>query len=541
MIRNVFIPEKIGSNYLFSKRIVGIDIGKTHIYASVLRVKGTTRTIELCVGEQLEAGPAETHGERTINALKKIFQKCAPFDEVRTTVSSSTIIFKELKLPFINYQKIKMVIGFEIEPLLPFSLNNAVVDFIITSTIEQEQSSIVLAAAAQKQHIAQHLELFAQVGVNPAIITVDLFELYALYKETPTYLDTQGSAVLFDFGMEMTRLAYIDNGQLKLIRTIGQGLFHIAKRASKTVDTSPDKIMEHLIRFGLEQENKPEYTTAIKQAMVDFWDKVRFTLTSFATRGGEEPINQVLLLGDGAKIKEILPFASENLGVPCALFDGDNILKNPNIASSRTHAIPPENIMSISTALPCPITEHFNLRKNEFAPDETKALLQQIIVAGVLLLVLLVSVIAHTTLQPRKLVTERQQSEQEALDELKGRFKGISEDETVLDEDIIRQAQSELKKEEQQWFAFSSQARSSILQYLLELTTRNDNQALGFSPERITIDQNRILLTASVKSFDALKILERELKQSKMLSSVAGLEEPKFTATITLKRSIGEE
>ena len=75
MIKNIFLPEKIGTYYLFSKRIIGIDIGKTHINATQVHVGGNTISIEKCIEENLEAGNPNDHTERLGHALKKIISR----------------------------------------------------------------------------------------------------------------------------------------------------------------------------------------------------------------------------------------------------------------------------------------------------------------------------------------------------------------------------------------------------------------------------------------------------------------------------------
>jgi len=220
MIKNIFLPEKIGDYYLFSKRVVGVDIGKTHVSAALLYMRGRAIRIERCIEEKIENGSAATHDERIVGALKIIFEQLGSYDAVYTTLSSSLVVFKELKLPFISHEKIEMVVNFEVEPLLPFSLQDAVIDFIITKKIPEEKSSEILVAAVQKKHIVHCLEIFGQAKILVDKIVVDLFAFYSLYKRVPAYRQLAGSIVLIDFGLQSTRIVYLFDGQLRLIRTL---------------------------------------------------------------------------------------------------------------------------------------------------------------------------------------------------------------------------------------------------------------------------------------------------------------------------------
>ena len=146
-IKEIFLPEKIKSYYLFPKTVVGIEINKTHIIATKTRINGTTSTIELVIEEAIPEETSEENLEKTSPALQSIFSKIGKYDEIHTILPSSVAVFKELKLPFSSREKISMVVGFEIEPLLPFALRDAVIDFIITKEIPEEKSSEIIITA----------------------------------------------------------------------------------------------------------------------------------------------------------------------------------------------------------------------------------------------------------------------------------------------------------------------------------------------------------------------------------------------------------
>ena len=51
--------------------------------------------------------------------------QCPPIDIITSCLPSSQAIFKELRVPFIGRGTIKKIIGYEVEPLLPFPLQEA--------------------------------------------------------------------------------------------------------------------------------------------------------------------------------------------------------------------------------------------------------------------------------------------------------------------------------------------------------------------------------------------------------------------------------
>ncbi len=538
MIKNILLPEKIGSYYLFSKRIVGIDIGKADISATVVRVAGSTLTIEQTIEIGLEANNGNDNTERTVATLKQIMTNVGKVQEVRTALPSSVVVFKELKLPFITHEKIKLIVNFEVEPLLPFSLQDAVVDFIITKQNNEEQSSQVLVAAVQKQHIVKHLELLALAGITSDLVTVDLFSLYALYHAIPEYEQSRATIAVIDLGLSATRIIYIDNGQLRLIRTLSKGMIHLAKTVGDALGITVGQAMDHIMRFGISTTDWPEYGQSMTASCTAFWEDIRFTLTSFTLQGKpEHAIKKLLLLGPGAQLKGLCPFVSELIMIPCEIFDTQKINSIPHVQTKNNQVVPQSCIMSTAIALPLPLTEQFNLRKGELAASNRAQLYAQSITAIALVLLLLGTLFTYSYLQTSRLEKEIASSEEQAVEALKEKFKNVISEDTTELEEALQKAQDELAREEKTWFAFSSQSPELFLKYLLELTSHIDKESLELVLEKITITDGVMTLKGRVKDFPALTALVQELKQSKLFPQIEPQRDIKFDALkITLAR-----
>ena len=538
MIQDIFLPEKLGTYYIFSQRIVGISITKTHLYASVVTARGSLITLEKSMVAQLQ-GDKPNHTERVIETLEKVMQKVGAVSQVNVALPSSAVVLKELRLPFDEYDKINKVIRFEVEPLLPFSAQDAVIDFIITETSAEGKGAQVLVAATQKQTIAEQLSLFEQANIDPKIITVDMFCLYGLYTQIPSYQSTQGITVLLDIDTQSTKLIIIHNKQLRIIRTLPHGISQVAKQTSTALQMSPQQIMDHLVRFGLEKSEPPELVQALQNNLAEFFGKIQFALNSTITQLNESKITKLLITGTGAEIKGMAPFAQEKLQAPCELFDIKKLAENKQYSINSKADITQAGMVSIAAAVPSSITRNFNLRRGTFEQVGSMLLLKQLITSGVLVLLLFILLITQSVLQTRRLRNEIQSSEQETMEELKNRFPEISEDSDDLDE-VIKEAQEALTKEESIWLAFSSQTRASFLEYLLELTSRINKQELGFVPKQITITdeaKGEITLKAKVRDYDALALLQKSLRKSKLLKLVEEQMPPDFTMKLLISRN----
>jgi len=533
MIKNVFIPGHVGSYYLFSKRLVGFDVGRTHVHATVIHLYHRNITIEKSLEEKIELGPPSTYAERAEQAIKRILEKVGKYDEIHTAFNSTTVVFKELTLPFLDRDKIAMILNFEIEPLLPFPVTNAITDFIITKQYPEENRSDILVAAVLKEQVAQHLQLFDQVGVDPAVVTIDLFALYGLYTQVPEYAQQTGNVALIDFGVHATRIAFIVDKQLKYMRVINKGLLHIAKHLSDELNTQPAETMEQMVRFGMENIEDEKYTDAMTRIMTTFCSDIDFTLRSFAQQSGSVNPISILLLGRSAEIKNIYPFIHTLLSASCTLFDISSLLHSGHVVAKNIH-VARSQFISLSTVFPAPITDGFNLRQQEFSQSQMGLFKKQIITAIVLMLMIIGVLGVTMYLQLHRWNNEIEMAQDEAIEELK-EYLPQTQGEQL--DTALESAQSAYSLEEQA-ISFISPTRPSYLLYLLELTTRIDKGSLGFIPEKITFENNTMALKARVKDYDKLKLFEKALRDSRYFE-FSPIDKPDFDIRIRLKGTEG--
>jgi type IV pilus assembly protein PilM len=512
MIKNIFIPESIGDYYIFPKRILSFDIDRTHVHAVQVYLTGRTIRIEKFLEEKIEPGNATTLQDRTAQAIQNIVLHADPYHAVNAAINSSVVVFKELSLPFLEYDKIKMVINYEVEPLLPFPIAHSVIDFIITKQNFEEKTSQVLVAAILKEQLAQYLSVFGQAGVDPQVVTVDLFALYGLYKTVPEYMHETNNVALIDFGVYVTRIAFISDGQLKFIRTLSKGLINIAKAMSDELKIQPAEAMEQIMRFGLEHQEDSAYNAVMTRVLAAFWSEIDFTLRSFETQLKHESFTKLLLLGRGSEIKDICKFITTTVNRHCSLFSVTTLLQDSKILVHNGNHIPRSHIICLSAVFPSMVTSYFNLLKGDFTPADKGLFNKQMIVASALLFLILSSLLFSTFWRLHSLKSELRASNAEAVKTLKDRFKDLRG--SVL-KSVVSDAENELNKERQA-VAFMDPTKPSVLECLMELTNRIDKQETGIKVDSITIEGDKMLLSAKVRDYPALKVLEKSLRESKM-------------------------
>lgn len=534
---DIFVPEKIGPHQIIAKRVLGFDISKTHVYCTQILLQGTSIVVEKFFQEQLDIDGNKNYLDRVSVAIKNIIGQADKFDEIRSSLSSASVIFKELQFPFNDHEKIALIVKYEVEPFLPFSITDAIVDFIVTKNHTEQAGVDVLAAAVQKKYIAEHLSYFEHAGCQVNTVSVDLFDLYGLYKAIPDYAHLNQLIALIAIEFNAIRILYIADGQLKFTRTLPKGIISLAKSIAQELSISNAQALEDMIRFGFEKSDDVRYKNAINNGWNPLITEISFTLQSFVDQTStHRTLNKIFLLGRGAEINGIESFIARFLNVPCQFFDANVLLKIPSFKIKTGAPVPRANIMSLSTAFASQTTEKFNLRKEEFTLSHLHDFYKKFFTAIGLFLFIFTVLIGHIVWQKNRLNNAIKTMERSVVTALHDRQ--LTEERSF--EKSIQEAQEKIDQEEELWFGFSQQRRFSFLKILQNLSSSIDRDSLGLNLKKLLITSNEILLDGSVKGFEELKTLEKELHASKLFTSVPVLQELKFNEKLQLKKN-GDE
>jgi Tfp pilus assembly PilM family ATPase len=521
MMKNIFIPESVGAYYLFKQRIVGFFIDDAIIYATLIVVHGRTRTVELSVQESLESNDSLSYRDRVINALKRLQTVLGHYDSAHVAISGSLAVFKELVFPFTSHRKIELVLPFEVEPLLPFPLADAVLDFIITA--EDREKSTIMVAAFQKSVIEDHRNLFIAAGIVPRKIVVDIFQLYALYKNFVDHKQMSDAVLLLDIGESSMRLGLSVHGQLRSVRIIQRGISGVTN------------FLNAHEKDGIDAAQKE-----IKELVAASLSEVSFTVQAFLNRFEiRSETTRICISGIGAEIKVIIDLITETLGISTEKLQIRDVKKDDiTLSVSGNQALAERFVISAAAALPLQDTILFNLLPAGTDLDDERLITRQLLVAAVLLGAILGAFAVYSFFTIRALKKEARDREQETVTSLLRAFPGIrraSKTGTRVSlATLNNEARREVTKEKAIWFALSSRNRSSLLTYLLELSTRIDRQGVGLVLEQLTIKGENLILKGTVGDFNALRLFEDDLRKSKLFRNVPKLEETKFNVTVML-------
>lgn len=204
-------------------RFLGIDITATRV-CGVL-VKGALRKaeVERYLEIPLTAAPGDPAraievAEAGANLLKAL--DVVP-DVIAAAVPGEIASVRMLELPTAARKRFAEIIPFELESMLPYEPEDAVIGFQTARTTPDKLH--VLTASVQRHHVVAQLAALKAAGLEPTELAVGAPALDGLARIVPA-LEVKGPVMLLDLEAERTDVCLLEDGRCVAARTLTVGL-----------------------------------------------------------------------------------------------------------------------------------------------------------------------------------------------------------------------------------------------------------------------------------------------------------------------------
>jgi general secretion pathway protein L len=323
-------------------KILGIDIDTDSVTAVL--VEGGLRgyTITGCGRTMIEKDAGLDSG---LAALSE--QVDLKADASTCSIPAEQVSYRNLRMPFRDRKRIRQAIAFEIETMVPFLIEDLIVDFTMVDLLDQSE---ILAASIRRDRISDYLEPLQRHGVDPGLLDIRgvPMALWLLKQD-----DTPDSGLLLEIGRRTNTMVFFFKRRISLIRTFP---FSDGRIAQAIED---------------QQAERPEETRTdeeIEALFASFCKDVRHTIhASGGWRNGEVEPQRAFITGEGSLCPGAETILEKALHMPIERID---VARDAHVAMDEAIALEWDpNTMDNALALALRDNKQgmgFNFRRGEF-------------------------------------------------------------------------------------------------------------------------------------------------------------------------------
>ena len=319
----------------FDKRgTVGLDIGSSYI--KIAQLKDIKGGYELELFDLLPLFPelivdgAIIDSFRLIDSLKELLKKSniKTRDAVIGIAGHSSVIIKRISLPEMSEEELSESIKFEAEQYVPFDIEEVNLDFqILGPKIEPGQMDVILVAV-KRDIINEYVSAVKEAGFNPVIVDVNSFALENMY-EINYEIEPDKNVALVNIGASTINLNILKGGISVFTRdsAIGSNLH------TETLQREFNLSFENAERLkkgeAVENVSSEEAISVIQSASEEIVSEVNRSFEYFRSSVVHEDVNEVVLSGGCALIKNFLKLFAEKIGVETKVVEPFRNIKIP--------------------------------------------------------------------------------------------------------------------------------------------------------------------------------------------------------------------
>ncbi len=338
------------------EKILGLDIGEDSIKA--VQVAAGLR--EYHVVNSMIIDIAEAGG--TDKAIEKLLENNTLRSNVCvTSLPVSRFSFRNIRLPFKNRNKINQILPYEIEPLIPYSFDDVLIDYVIAAQSEQPEA---LVASVLKSAVGDRVQLLAVHHVETSIIDIDAVPV-AL--KLMTACDPEEYALLLDIGKRNSTGVLFKGNKIFQIRHFRFGGDDISDSIARTFGCD-----QHAAEERKKTGRAGEAREDIGKICTSFFTDVENTLNFLILNNTIDSMpSKIFLTGGGSRYPLLKEEMERFFSLPVAMADvsaADTIRLERDITKNWDSAIM-NQALALATR-DVRDTDGFNFSRGDFKPKK---------------------------------------------------------------------------------------------------------------------------------------------------------------------------
>ncbi|GBD98544.1 competence protein A [bacterium BMS3Abin07] len=340
-----------------ARPLIGLDIGSSFIKA--VQIKDVKGSYELSLFDMIPIAPelivdgSVIDSMRLMDFLKELKSKARvkTKDCVLSMSGHSSVIIKRIALPEMSEEELAESISFEAEQYVPFDIDDVNIDFQILGPKEEPGQMDVILVAVKKDIINEFVTVAKDAGFNPTIVDVDAFALENMY-EVNYDIVPEANTVIVNIGASTITLNILKGGVSAFTRDSAIGGNIITEAIQKEFNVSYDDAEKLKLGESLENVSQDEAMSIVYSASEDIFTEVSRSIDYFRSTSMQEEINEVVLCGGCALIKNFDEMLAERINVNVSLVEPFRNVRIPDkMDSSYIKEMAPMAAVAVGLAL----------------------------------------------------------------------------------------------------------------------------------------------------------------------------------------------
>lgn len=151
-----------------SKKYFGIDIEKSAVSLVILEAGIKTNTITTALRMPLQ--DSEDRNAAVAETIRQWVGDVNGGISCAASIPSAWVSYRNFQLPFKIRKKISQILPMELEPTLPFPMEELALDFSIVKNPDGGELTDLITATTEKGHIEETLDILGAVNIQPEMI-----------------------------------------------------------------------------------------------------------------------------------------------------------------------------------------------------------------------------------------------------------------------------------------------------------------------------------------------------------------------------------
>jgi type IV pilus assembly protein PilM len=289
---------------------IGLDIGTSVVRAAELSIGRSGVTLERFGQVVLPEGAVRdgevVDHEPVVDCVRQLWSATG-FSHKRVVmgVANQRVIVRQLDLPWMAPDELRVSLAFQVQDFLPIPLEAAVLDFYPLEEFASEGGGRMLRGllvAAARETVLANVRCAERAGLTCQSVDLTPFAvLRAMGRQSGLEVETEA---LIDIGARVTNIVVHSAGVPRFVRILLMGGQDITDAVAERLGVAASEAEALKQQAGMigGTDQLVEIAGAVAPTAQDFVDEIRGSLDYYAASTPANPVERIVLCGGGARL-----------------------------------------------------------------------------------------------------------------------------------------------------------------------------------------------------------------------------------------------